>query len=347
MMGKTLADLQDEYNIQDNRLKAVLSQSWTYYGGPPSQIPSWFYLYVTGFYYDDGKLYISGTSQSLSDALVGVIIEGGGEVIFGAEATKIILEKGRAVGVKANGKEYYGNAVVSNAAVPQTFGELIPPSKVPKDYIARISSYQVTPSSFIIWLGLNRDITNEIPESDVILYPDYDQEKAYKASLACDPDNSPLAMIFYDKLVPGFSPQGCSSIVLQMLSGYEPWRQFEEDYFAGKKNKYYKEKHRIAERLISRAEEHLLPGLRRMIIMQDASTPLTNFRYTLNNCGAIYGYAQTMDNSGFNRVGQRTPVEGLYLASAWSYPSAGYEPVLFAGKEAFRCMIEDWFGVVP
>jgi len=82
-----------------------------------------------------------------------------------------------------------------------------------------------------------------------------------------------------------------------------------------------------------------------MIVMKDASTPLTNVRYTLNTRGAIYGYDQTMDNSGFNRLGNRTPIEGLYLSSAWSYPGGGYETVLLSGKEAFRCMLEDW-GVI-
>ncbi len=347
MMGKTLAVLQNKY-IQDQQLKAILGQSWPYYGVPPSQIPSWFYQMVTGFYHRYGNFNIRGTSQSLSDALVGIITDGGGEVILKTEVTEIMLDKnGRAVGVKANGHEYYGNAVVSNAAVPRTFGELLPHwVELPPDYLNKISASHVSTSTFNVWLGLNRDITNEIPQSNVIVYPGYNHWELYQGTRECNPEESGFAMVIFDKLVDGFSPKGCSSIVLATLSGYEPWRQFEADYFAGKKKKYYEEKDRITETLISLAEEHLLPGLRQMIIMQDASTPLTNVRYTLNTQGAIYGYDQTMDNSGFDRLGNRTPIEGLYLSSAWSYPGGGYEPVLLAGKEAFKCMIEDWFGVI-
>lgn len=346
MMGKTLTDLQDE-NIQSHELKAILGQSWIYYGLPPSQIPAWFYLMATGFYYTYGAFYIHGTSQSLSDALTEVIRDGGGEVILGTKVTEIILENNRAVGVKTeHGETFFGNAVVSNAAAPQTFGELIPLSEVPEDFIQRISSYQVSPSIFNVWLGLNHDITNEIPQSNVIVYPSYNLEEGYEGALACDPEKCGFAMVNYDKIIDDFSPEGYSSVVLSTISGYEPWRQFETDYFAGQKKYYYEEKDRIAENLIRLAEEHLLPGLSQMIVMKDASTPLTNVRYTLNKWGAIYGYDQTMNNTGFSRLGQRTPIEGLYLSGAWSYPGGGYEGVLLSGKEAFRCMIEDWRGTI-
>ena len=79
-----------------------------------------------------------------------------------------------------------------------------------------------------------------------------------------------------------------------------------------------------------------------MIVMQDASTPLTNVRYTLNTGGAILGYDQTMDNSGIRRLKNRTPIRGLYLSGAWSFPSGGYEAVLMSGKYTFKNIIQDW-----
>jgi hypothetical protein len=62
------------------------------------------------------------------------------------------------------------------------------------------------------------------------------------------------------------------------------------DYFAGNKEAYRKEKDRLTEDLIARVEDHVLPGLSQMIGTRDASTPLTNVRYTLNTGGAIVGY---------------------------------------------------------
>jgi prolycopene isomerase len=339
MNNMTLADVQNDFGINDPQLRAILSQSWGYYGLPPSQIPAFYYLFATGTYYTYGGYYLEGTSQSLSNALFKVITDAGGDVILKTEVTEILLENNRAVGVKARGREYFGNAVVSNASVPQTFDKLIPPSvELPPGYL---SSCHTSLSSFNVWLGLNNDITNEITQSNVVFYPSYDLEDVYNSAMSGDVEKCGFAMVVPDKLIDNFSPKGHSSIHITSFSGYNRWEQFEQDYFTGKKKGYYEEKERITKSLISLAESHFFPGLLDMIVMQDASTPLTNLRFTSNSFGAMYGYSQTMDNSGFIRLSNRTPIEGLYLSSAWSYPGAGYSSVLLGGKEAFRCMWED------
>ena len=127
-----------------------------------------------------------------------------------------------------------------------------------------------------------------------------------------------------------------------MLSGYDPWRRFEIDYFAGRKQAYREQKERITEELIDQAEKMVIPGLRSMIEVKDAATPLTNIRYTKNPEGAIYGYEQSIDNSYMNRIKNTTPFTGLYLASAWGGDGGGYHPCLQAGLKAYRALIKDW-----
>jgi len=129
-----------------------------------------------------------------------------------------------------------------------------------------------------------------------------------------------------------------------MLSGYEPWRRFEGDYFAGRRGDYWKEKDRIARILINEAERLVIPGLISMIEVMEASTPLTNLRYTKNPEGAIYGYEQSLVNSYMNRLKNKTPVSGLYFASAWSDTGGGYQPCLLSGAKACRELISDWRG---
>jgi len=80
---------------------------------------------------------------------------------------------------------------------------------------------------------------------------------------------------------------------------------------------YRKEKERMAEVLIRKAERILLPGLSSAIEVKEIGTPLTNVRYTGHHRGAIYGWDQTVNNSGSVRVGHRTPIKNLYLAGAW------------------------------
>jgi len=119
------------------------------------------------------------------------------------------------------------------------------------------------------------------------------------------------------------------------LQGYDHWAPFERDYFAGRKAAYRREKERMAAILIERAERALLPGLSKAIEVKEIGTPLTNKRYTGKFQGAIYGWDQTVDNSGDRRIGHSTPVKNLYLAGAWSRPGHGYGGVIQRGLECF------------
>lgn len=52
--------------------------------------------------------------------------------MYKANAKQVLIEGGRAVGVKlADGREYRGRAVVSNATRWDTFGHLVAPEHVP------------------------------------------------------------------------------------------------------------------------------------------------------------------------------------------------------------------------
>ncbi|XOF33804.1 MAG: phytoene desaturase family protein [Candidatus Electrothrix sp. YB6] len=342
MIGKTLADHMSEYGIRNQKLRGILSQSWGYYGLPPSQLPAWFYLWTTGWYHNYGKFYIRGTSQTLSDALAGLVMQAGGGILLDTEVKEIILENGKAVGVKTEDNAYYSKAVVSNASVLQTFGRLLPESEVPSKYTKQINRYRPSISHTSVWLGLNQDISYDIHQSDLFIYPDYDPEKTYKASMRRgNPYGAGIALMNYDRLIEGFSPKGKSLISLMLLSGYEPWQKYEQEYFSGDKERYYRRKEHVTRDIIRMAEQSVLPGLSDMIIMEESSTPLTNVRFTGNTQGAIYGFEQIRDNSGFKRIGNRSPIEGLYLSGAWTYPGGSFELVMLSGKEALKCMVED------
>jgi phytoene dehydrogenase-like protein len=49
-----------------------------------------------------------------------------------------------------------------------------------------------------------------------------------------------------------------------------------------------------------------------------------------------------MNNAYMNRIDNRTPVKGLYLARAWGSPGGGYTGVLRSGQITFGKMMEDW-----
>lgn len=346
--NKTLADVLDEH-VHDASVRSILSTFWPYYGLPPSRLSGFYYCIATAAFMRFGGHYIRQRSQDLSDALLESIKENGGQVLLGTEAMGITLKDGAVTGVTLkDGSELDAKAVISNASVPATMQMLATASargdypEEAADYLERIATYRPALSTFNVWLGLNQEIRGRIEGYEIFVDQSRDPEQAYQSSLACDPAGSGLGVTVYDNAFEGYSRPGTSTVVILMLSGYEPWRRFEADYFAGRKDEYRREKDRIADALIERAEQLVIPGLRSMIEVMEAATPLTNVRYTRNPEGSIYGYEQSLANSYMTRLPNTTPFKGLYLASAWSNPGGGYEPCLGSGASAVTALMGDW-----
>ena len=85
-----------------------------------------------------------------------------------------------------------------------------------------------------------------------------------------------------------------------------------------------------------------MPGLRSAIEVIEIGTPLTNVRYTGNHRGAIYGWDQTLNNAMPNRLPQTTPIDNLYLSSAWTQPGGGYGGVISSGLQCFAQIMKRW-----
>ncbi len=340
--NQTLADLLNAH-VKHPALQVVLAALWGYYGLPPSKLSGFYYANATGGYLKNGSYSIKTRSQSLSNAMADTIENAGGQIIYGTAADKINVSDGRVQSViLSDGRRLPARAVVSNASALTTFQQLLPPKTLPHDYLKKLQAYQPSISSFIVWLGLNQPLRGKINGFSSHISTAKGPEKNYEYCMAGAIDKGPFSVSIYDNLYEGYSSPGTTSVMLLFLCGYEPWRQFEADYQAGNKKAYYAEKRRWAAQLIQRAEKHMIPDLTSMIEVQEAATPLTNWRYTGNSEGAIYGFEQSMDNAFMNRIKNRTPIKGLYLASAWGNPGGGYGGVLRGGELTFQKMMQDW-----
>ena len=338
---KTLAQVLDGF-VRDEKARSLITYNWPYYGLPPSTLSGFYFCVATASYLHDGSHYVKTRSQDLSDALSNAIQAAGGEVILETRAEAIITEGKQITGVRlSDERSIPACAVVSNASVPRTV-EMLAAGVLPAHYLEKLKGYRPSLSSFQVFLGLKGDIRQKIDVGEALFIRQYDTDRTYEGLLACDPLRSSLRVTVYDNFYEGYSKPGTSTISLNMLSGYEPWRRFEADYFAGRKDEYRKEKERIANLMIDEAERLFMPGLRSMIEVCEAATPLTNVRYTGNPEGAIYGYQQSLDNAFMNRLDVRAPLTGLYFASAWSSPGGGYEPCLASGLTASRALMQDF-----
>ncbi len=331
--------------IKNPQLKAIISTQWGYYGLPPSRLSSFYYAIPAIGYLKGGGYYPRGKSQKMSNALVKFIEDNGGKVLLNTRVEQILTNNKTAYGVKTDkGEEFTGKVIVSNANAQDTFLKMLSGEEYLADYISRFDQYSVSLSSFQIFLGLKEDLIRKIGinDSEIFFESGYDLDAGYQALKNADIDNCGWGVTLYDNIYEGYSPEGKNTINIMALQGYSHWEKYEQDYFKGNKTAYRKEKEEMADKLIDRVEKRLLPGLSKAIEIKEIGTPLTNVRYTSNYRGAIYGWDQTLNNSGQNRIAHNTPVKNLYLSGAWSRPGHGYSAVISSGLECFQEIMSTW-----
>jgi all-trans-retinol 13,14-reductase len=342
--NKTLADLLNGY-VSDPRLQDTLAALWGYYGLPPSKLSGFYYANATGEYLKNGSYYIKQRSQDLSYELAEVIKKSGGQIIYETSVEKILIKNGVVDSVLlSEGNVLPAKAVVSNASAITTFKKLLPPKTLPAEYLERLENYRPSLSTFIVWLGLNTELRGKIKGYSTHVSSGHGAEADYQSCLKGDIEHGLFSVTIYDNAFDGYSNPGTSTLMLLFLCGYEPWRRYEHDYKTGNKTAYYEEKNRWIDILIRRAEEMVVPGLSSLIEVKETATPLTNWRYTSNTEGAIYGFEQSMENAYMTRLSNETPIKGLYLAGAWGNPGGGYPGVLRSGQLTFEKLMESWGG---
>ncbi len=343
--SKTWGQVVDS-RLKDAKAKALVSFCAGYYGLPPSKLACFYYAIPTYGYLTQGGYYPVGKSQAISDALVKFIETRGGKVLLGTSVAGIVTKDHAAAGVRASdGKVYGGRVVVSNANAYDTFHTMLPGEvDFLKDFLVRMDRYKVSYSIYQVFLGLKKDLLRElaVTDSEISIRSGYDIEGDFAKLAEADPETCGYGVTCYDNVVPGFSPAGKNTISISVGQSYDYWAPYEAAYGRGDKEAYRKVKERMADVLIRRAEEKLLPGLSKAIEVRDAATPLTNWRYTRNYRGAVYGWDQTMDNSGPSRMAQKTPIKNLYLSGAWTSPGGGYSGVIPSGLACFAEIMKTW-----
>jgi len=171
-----------ERYIHDEKLVAVFTQLCGFAGGEPDNVSAVFFSMMWISYHYGGYYYFKGGSQSVSNALAEVIRENGGEIKLDTLVTKIIIEDGKAVGVRTKkGDEFRCRYIISNANAPDTFFKLIGEEYLPVEYVEKLKSMKIGMSAFQVYLGVDhdyREIFNGMHE--IMITESYDQAENFR-----------------------------------------------------------------------------------------------------------------------------------------------------------------------
>ncbi len=323
-------DMMHDY-VKDEKFIGLFTQLMCYTGIDSDKVSGMLFAMMWNSYHLGGFIYFHGGSHAVTKACAEVVKENGGEVKTSKLVTKILIEDGKAVGVKTkDGDEYKARYVVSNADAPQTFFKLVGREHLPEDYIKRIENGKIGLPAFAAYLGVNRDYTGVIPGGNhtVFINETYDQVETFKYFNEGNADKALFGLINYTMIDPTNAPKGKNVIACVSIMPYN----YKGDWNLSKGYDAYKAlKEKVAWKFIKRAERYL-PGLSKHIEVMEVGSARTMENYTLNPLGTIFGWEFNREQSMLNRLPQDTPIDNLYLAGAWTFPCGGQSAVLISGR---------------
>jgi phytoene dehydrogenase-like protein len=336
--GETWEQMMSRH-VADARVRSALAALWGYFGLPPSRCAALAGAVASCSYHEHGGWYPEGGSGALSNALAQVLRERGGQIRCGVPAAGIELSHERAVAVTiSDGQRLEAEVFISNASAPATMLEMIGRDHLPAEYAARVAGPVPSYTIFNLYLGLKRDVFAEQGLAhELFLAGSYSADESWQAARRGDWEKASVGVADYTQVDPGCAPPGHAAVVVATEASWD----YQDTWGTGgdltdyqQNPRYLQIKKQMADALIARADA-AVPGLAEAIEFQEASTPLTNFRYTCNPRGAIEGYANSPENSGLGWLPQETPIRNLFLAGAWTN-TGGQNPAMASGATAAR-----------
>ncbi|MCZ8248409.1 MULTISPECIES: carotenoid isomerase [unclassified Microcystis] len=265
-----------------------------------------------------GINYPRGGVGQIALKLVEGLEKAGGEIQYQARVNKIILDAGRAIGVRlTNGKEYYAKKIVSNATRWDTFEKLLPPESLPRSEKNWQKRYQKSPSFLSLHLGVKADVLPSGSECHHILLEDWENMEAEQGT---------IFVSIPTLLDPSLAPPDHHIIHTFTPSWIDQWQKLSPQ-------EYQQKKEAAANRLIDRLKK-LFPKLDTGLDYIEIGTARTHRRF-LNRIDGSYGPIPRRKLLGLLGMPfNRTAIPNLYCVGDSTFPGQGLNAVAFSG---FAC----------
>ena len=315
--------------VKDEPAAALVTDIWRFVGLPPAEASALYSLLVLRGYYFNKTCFIKGGFSKLFDAIIKQIKDNGSEVRFNSFVVKINTSSGLKVNSVLTNKseEFITKSIISNANPIETLGVLVDNQEIRCFYIDRLNKLDKSISAVQVYLGLKSSARSlGMTHHMYSVNTSYNHDLNFEQSIKGDYENCPVSFVDHAQIDPQLAPENKGSLLIMILDSYSNWKGLDKEAYKAKKEK-------VAKILISRAQKYL-PGLADAVEVLEVATPLTMQRYGVSPDGAIYGFAQTPEQSGMNRLDQTTKIKGLFLAGAWTRPGHGLHGCFVSGLEA-------------
>jgi all-trans-retinol 13,14-reductase len=321
-------------------LIAVLTAQWGDYGLPPAQSSFGIHAIIASHYFN-GASYPVGGAARIAETIAPLIERNGGKIAVSAAVDEIIVQNGKAVGVKmADGRELRSNIIVSDAGARNTFARLV---RQPQPILQDLERIPGSIAHVSLYVGVKQNARElGLDGTNLWIYPssapDHD---ANFERFASDP-SAPFPAVyisFPSAKDPDFERRHPGRATLEAVAfvPYKWFARWEDSRWKRRAGEYDRFKQTLAERL----QEELgraVPAVAGKIDHAELSTPLTTRHFMNYAQGEAYGLAHTPERFRVRSLTPHTTVRNLYLTGQ-DVASVGVAGALFGGAMAASAIL--------
>ncbi len=327
--------------------KWALAANLPYYHDDPASLWWIHFSLAQGGYLAAGARYVRGGSQRLSDAIAEAVIAAGGVIATGRSAAEIRLDgEGRVAAVvhtdAAGGDrtEVATRVVAGNAAPAVLAATLAAPAR--ERFMAAYGQRPLSMSILTVACGLAQPAAAVgVASYSTVLVPawmehlaDYRLASTVFAEAPLDHLDPPLVLVDYSAIDSGLGGPPYPATITA-IDRVENWTGLDDEAYRAKRKLW-------GERLIA-AVDRTFPGFAANVVASTVTTARSIADHLNAPEGAVYGFAPTPPAGpiwrGFERQ-VRTPIDGLYLASAYG-GSGGFTGAILSGASAADLILAD------
>ena len=320
-------------------LKAPLARLAAELGTPPSQKTIAVGAIMMAMRHNPGMARPKGGTGALVQALVNLVKSKGGVVLTDQHVEKILIDDGRAVGVRvAGGKEYRANkGVISNIDAKRVFLQLMDSQEVDDadpNLRERLERRIVNNNETILKIDLALDkplrfehhnhrdeyLIGSVLIADSVRHV----EKSHSdVTIGTIPDDDPsMYLVVPTVLDPSMAPEGKHTVWIEFFAPY----QIAGAEGTGLKGTGWTDelKNKVADRVIDKLADYA-PNVKNSLIARRVESPAELGERLGAYKGNYYHIDMTLDQMVFFRplpelANYKTPIEGLFLSGAGTHP---------------------------
>ncbi len=319
-LGETTKARLDKLTNND-KLKSVLASQWGYYGATPSQ-SSFAIQALVSKHFMHGGYYPVGGAGEIARTLLKTVADAGGWTRISTDVETVVVENGRAVGVKLRktGEVIRAKRVISAAGVLATVERLLPSEYRDKSWAKEVKALKPAPAHVCLYIGFKGDIRKAgATAANKWFYETWSTEaEAWNVKAGGGMPDAPCLYSSFPSLKDPKHDPGPEERHTGEVVTFVPWERFSQwvDTRWKKRGASYDEfKKELTEHMLEQFLRHM-PELRPMIDVVELSTPVSTDNFTRPMAGSIYGLEPTPARFACPWLRPRSPIPGLFFAGS-------------------------------